>query len=567
MRIRFSSLPLVYIVSLFICSTAWGQKHELGDLLEVPVTIAANEVNLRFRYVSPNALPVTEPWFDAKETALYRSSGFYVLETELSIADAVRILGPNLLESPMDKLRRNVELDDDGGTWDFYVNALNNNSEDVPFFGISIKELILLCDVLSKASTSQNLPEKTIEGRTIRPLTVSEWRLATIGKLHSQASVEHILFPNYPSPGDLDKEVYKGIKQRLRTAYKSMNTGREFNGSVGDLYAIFSRKFDRETKIQVDEALRMLYCQAMLTQAKPRQLKQALPNSAIRNKYSLPNSIGVYDLMNGLTEWVIASNDETEAILQWESLVRNAQDNVVDDPVGVPALFSLAGKSSMQSVTSETPGFWRTSTLWGSPKMNLAEGRMRQYNLTTFDEQSWDVFAGIRLGVFRSLRPNWFEVVRNAHLNEFNVAQEPQRVFASFENTLSELVTDEKLGKVSASVINFYKSLAYYNLQESVLVENSLAKLDFPKVTPPPEIISEEERAERRKELFADPRGFGGGTGIPVFKKKKTATYTATTPAGENGLFGDILIELTRLDNELVKGKTVPSERALTKTE
>ena len=86
-------------------------------------------------------------------------------------------------------------------------------------------------------------------------------------------------------------------------------------------------------------------------------------------------------------------------------------------------------------------------------------------------------------------------------------------------------------------------------------------------MTPPPEIISEEERAERRKELFADPRGFGGGTGIPVFKKKKNVNYTATTPAGENGLFGDILIELTRLDNELVKGRTVPIERALTKTE
>lgn len=545
------------LTCLLLSSIAWGQNAQSGDLLEVPVEFGENNINLRFRYVAPGVISVNEPWLDSSDDELYRSSGFYVMETELSIADVEKVLGANGLKHPATKFNQQVEVDPKNNTWDYFVKAFETKSSEVPLVGIAIKDLALFCDALSKASTTQNLANITIEGRTIRPLTTSEWRLAAIGKLSSKASNNYILLPNYPEP----EKVPDGLRRRFEAAYKALKIGGEFTGSIEDIYKVISGTFERDIQVQVDEAFRMLACESILKQVEPNELKNPQPTSAVKLKFSNPNSLGIFDLMNGLPEWTLIEKTESEAISSWESFI----SSMLNNPEAAnrhPTQFSLVGGSFARPFTSESVGFWKTSTIWGGPKIGT-DGRLKIYGSGEFDHRSFDSLAGIRLGVFRSLRKDWFEVVRNAHFDQFDTVDRPRQVFGSFEETLSQLSTEEEVGRISLSVINFYKSLAYYSLKESRLTAESLGRLDFPEVTPPPKALSDAEKEKIKKQLLL---GLGGTSNGGIFQKKKDK-YVATTPAGENGLFGDILIEFTRLDNELVKGKTVPIERALTKTE
>jgi hypothetical protein len=535
----------ILLTTIFaLVGSSWNpllaQKHNSGDPLNIPLQLDDGQLILNFRYCPEGTVPLVPPWQDQESAGNYYSNGFYVLETELSIGSIAKILGSDALTRHKKILQ---DFEKSGGTEDpTYPNladGLANESDSVPAIFISIKELVNLCEILSVLSTAQNLEQNTIEGRSFRLLTTSEWRKAAIGNLPEGGTYNNILFYNYPTPNEL-RDV---VGSRFEDIFKELKTAGEFRGSIADIYTAFASvsTLSLEARQWANESLRLLFHETMIRRnTKADKFENARDDSTMKLRYSEPNNIGLYDLLNGLPEWTLAANTETEAIVTWDDL-KKAMLRDKPSATGIQGGLVITGGSSFKPVTHKTvDDYWMTSTLWGGPK--IEQGRLKNYTFEQFDETANDQFVGIRIGLFRSVRPNWFNVVRKTQSTDFQDRMEIKKPFDGFLKTLSELSSSEKQEAELNSVIAYYRALSLYKVNQLEFANESLAKIEFPKVKMPPQKITADD--------LAALMDLGGR---PKKDNKETVAYVSSTPAGENALFVETLRELTKLDSELLK--------------
>ena len=533
----------ILLTTIFaLVGSSWNpllaQKHNSGDLLNVPLQLDDGQLELNFRYCPEGAIPLAPPWQDQESVGNYHSNGFYVLETELSIDSTAKIIGSDTVKRHENVLQK-LEKTSDTETYPNLANGLENESPSVPALFVTITELVNLCEILSVQSTAQNLEQNTIEGRFFRLLTTSEWRKAAIGNLPKGGTYNNILFYNYPTPDELDK----GIRRRFEKVFKDLKIARIFSGSIADIYEALAGKYDVEVRRQANEALRMFFHNAMIPDTTSNSFKFAREDSTVKLRYSKPNNIGLYDLLNGLPEWTLAANTETEAIVTWENL-QKAMLGDKPSATGIQGGLVIAGGASFKPVTNDDEdNYWMTSTLWGGPKID--QGQMRNYTFEQFDETAKDQFVGIRIGLFRSVRPNWFNIVRKTQSTDFEDGPEIKSSFDNFLKTLSELSSSEKQEAEVNSVIAYYRALSLYKVNLLEFANESLAKTEFPKVKMPPPKVTADLLALLGNTSNKRPTKPNSG--------KETVAYAPSTPAGENTLFVETLRELTELDSELLK--------------
>ena len=526
------------------CTKSLGQGTKAGDLLEVPLAINNQQTVMNFRYCEPGDMPLNAPWEDqSKAESPYSSRGFYVLESELDANTLGVLLGDKGLESSVQYLQKLHSDLPDAGYQDF-LEGHNTKSQDIPVLFLTLENLISLCDTLDKESTSQNLPPDTIEGRTFRLLSVSEWRKAALGDLYSQIPTNNTLYYVYPEPTKLDK----GIKRRFESAMTTAGKNATFQGRKNDFFDALSMTYNKSSRRLANEALRLFFSQAILPKTTPEDLSRAF-TYPVKVKYSEPNSIGLYDLLSGLPEWTIIGDSEDLVAEKWLELKNAFIQGGGDTVEQIQLALTLCGGSFIRPLTAPTNDNydWMTTTIWGGPKMN--QGELRPFMLSSFDASTKDLHAGVRLGLFRSIRPGWFEVVRESFVSTDDITEAfVNRNYQGNSTTLKQLGTSTDL-EVIEPVLKFYRAIGLYAAGAKTDTIKIFASTSFPEVAPLPTVSSEDIAAFDFDSLDLDldsvDLGDLGDEAGSDDGGTTASSYQATVPAGENTLYINALRQLT----------------------
>ena len=529
-----------------------AQNINNGDSIIVPLTIDDNKLDINFRYCAPGDMPLTAPWNTNSETqASFKSNGFYILETELTIHQLSVILGEKALEDPLKILENYHQQLPDGG-YDFFITAYQNRSPDVPAIFLKLADLVKLCHTLDITSNAQNLPANTIEGRTFRLLAVPEWQKAALGNLYSKLPNTTPLFYNYPSPDNLDK----GIKRRFETAREDAGKSELFTGTIDSYYKSLNVQFRPNMRRLANEALRMFFAIAILPGSKPKDLARPI-SYPVQIKYSTPNSIGIYDLLSGLPEWTISAVSEDLAAANWKKLKDLYIDNAPNASLDLLDFsLTLSGGSFIRPLTSFTnDNFdWMTTTIWGGPRMD--EGKLKEFNLPSFDSATIDEHAGVRLGLFRTIQPDWFVIIRDKFREPGSTVNEINEKYSETLHTLQEVGTETNT-KLIGPVLEYYHAISNYQAGETNSSVDMLANTAFPEVENKSNITKDDIKKFDFSDFDVDAAlnndNLEIGNSTEETETTTTSAYKNTTPAGENALFVETLRELTKLDSELLK--------------
>jgi hypothetical protein len=532
-----------YILVLANHTISAQQPARNGEELVISLKLDTGNVELKFRYCLPGEIPLNAPWQPPASLGNYQSSGFYVQETELTYSDSALIFGDKVLAAAKQVVTERHKITPEGD-YEVFIDAIEKQDPSVPAIFLTIEDIVSLCNRLDIEATAATLPATSIEGRTFRLLSLSEWRKAAIGQLPPNSSYAKTIFYNYPQLID------KGIITRLSAVLKSDDPNAEFKYSVESLYDVLSGNYTRENRKLVNQALRKFFSDTVLPKTSPKDLR--FPNTyPVIAKYSTPNSLGIFDLLSGVCELTLLADSEVEIADLWQRL----KEQIINDPENwnVPGIkCALAGGSFIKPITDPTNKSnddWKKITVWGGPI--LENGAPKSIEINDFNEFGSDKHSGVRLGLFRTVRPNWYNIIRVAHEDQDSEATINQS-FGKLDDTINQIGTRRDKEQVQP-VIDFYRALSYYKTNDFELSTNRLSTTKFPEIkTIVKTVLSESEKKRRREEAL----GGGSGPSKLVLKKKNNndnISYAPSTPAGENTFFVETLRELTKLDSELLK--------------
>ena len=498
------------------------------------------EVELRFRYCPAGDISITAPWEEKIDQATYSTTGFFVLETELTIGQVSQILGEDSLNEAR-QVAADFKASIEGA--EFYeqiVDSLEQQSPSVPMLFLQFQSLVELCNKLDIESTNQNLPVDSIEGRTFRLLSISEWRLAAFGDVETKGNIDRRLFYDYPQLEDINV----GIIRRFEKVLAEHEANAVFNGSVDDFYRVLSGSYKPETRQLANEALRMFYASTILPKSTADDLNNPSSYPLLVNN-STANAYGLFDLLSGVPEWVFLANSEIEMASKWNTVkdsVLNDKNRQGFESPSIP--MTLAGGSFARPVTDRTNSNddWYTATIWGGPKMD--NGKLREFKIQNYDSITSDKHAGVRLGMFRTVRPNWFATIRLNFTNDPESARVVEQAFAGLNKTIGEIGTLSDKENV-LPVINFYNALCFQSLNTLAQASNLLVNTSFPAVKGIP--VSNDKPLGRSR---LDPNG--SLTGLSKIKKRTKKQYI-DTPASEHQMYVDLYSDLIELDIQELK--------------
>jgi hypothetical protein len=533
---------LIIISELLQWSTAFAQRDKAGDQLIVPLVIEDRGFDLSFRFCPSDTISLNPPWIQTENSAQYETSDFYVLETELSIKDYWNILGFKGLEKNKAFFQAREDVEPEADEYGRFLAALGNLSAEEPILAVRLEDIVMLCNMLSVESTQQNLPPDTIEGRTIRLLSLSEWRRAAIGKTVPSDSKQTIFY-NYL---DLDK-FSPALLNRFKTVQESLEDSFQFTGSPEDMYRILNGTYDFRVRSLLNEALRIYFSQTVLKITPPDLFKK--PYKLINLRSSISNALNIYDLLNGASEWTLAATSLKDTKSDWKALV-NEVTNPPFDPQNVSVGLVLAGGTFNAPLTDANGrnDDWKRITIWGGPVMD--DGVPETYFASQFDEISTYEFSGIRIGLFRTVKPDWFSIVRNQFTNGAKLSDEVKTAFSVFKTTLREIGSEEEQSKIDP-VIHYYESLGQYETNRKDLATAILSQVKFPAI---------EKKTKTKIDLGAlaaalDDLGDNAEIDLAAAPKPENANDLNTRTLGperDNVLYTEVLSIIIRGDDTLL---------------
>ena len=449
-----------------------------GELNEVPIKVADQDLVLRFRYCPPGKISMKSPWARRKEPkqvdtkddsaikaaarrALagltdYTISPFYVLEYEVTARQFAILAGAAAYErvlAEIENLNENVPYYADA------VAALKTKG-DAPICNASFNDILEFCSVLEQASQSQNLLPTSLERQVFRPLTLSEWRYAGIAK-SSQDSNQNAYFTNWNESGRFPDGY--DPQTRLNQLIKIIEPGREYKGTQEDLVRILDDpRVVSDTSNIAAEALWMILAESIFLDVSPPsslKSKREYPQRPV----SPPNSWGLENIHNGLTEFVVNESSVSTMLDFWShAMSRGFADDLDESYLAKPMIaFAGAGYSMPIKYGPAAPWQWKRFTVWGGPQWDDSADSIEPFKILEGDySEKADQLYGFRICMQRLIRDDWFVAIRNPALQLEDVNRIAP-VFDDHRETVRELVQTDKVSNYEG-IVSYYEAIAYY---------------------------------------------------------------------------------------------------------
>jgi formylglycine-generating enzyme required for sulfatase activity len=377
------------VVAIFLgllASGAPAAEPAPGELKEVTVKGKLGNVSIRFHYCPVGRLrpdrplppAATEPAGGAGNTPAPAPdfdtipiTPFYITETEITLQQFRDLLGDAALNDVLYRIERVTKIHMD--FTDVLKEALQRN-EAFPVAMTAREDARAFCNGLRDSYSAATASEAGgIVEYMFRIPTHYEWQYACRARTDPNATPTFPHFDVWADPAQL-KKVYDAHRAEIDELWKKVQEtrrdGRPFQGTQEDVIAILDQlepPTESLTKGIANVPLKILSWYLEVARPSDRKDFAATQSEhAPKVKSGRPNAWGIYDMHDGVHEWVIVARSTSKTD-------RDVADDVwrafsatppLPPPDPEPVRFLLAGGAYKRFLANEK-GAWKEFTIWG----------------------------------------------------------------------------------------------------------------------------------------------------------------------------------------------------------
>ena len=433
-----------------------------GEALEMKARSEGKETVIRFRFCPPGSLDPGQPkptddgdnkasegagglLASLRSASKVKFNGFFIAETELTISQAAVLLGKDGFQELIDRLiSQSLGKGEGLKTNKYLVDALTSRSGDYPIFGVTLNEAVTMCRRMSELTKEQKTGgEVSIERRQFRLPSHAEWQFACRSTVDNAEAKKRPHFHNWVLVDGLDKDIRADWKQIVK------EMGGEKQSLVGtqfDLESVLEEK-QEESDVPI-RVLNAILTTAMKFSRDFANGRGTAPFTSVSG--GTPNEWGIHHMHDNVSEWTLANKTPDKL---WNQLLTPSMQ-------GTKALF-LAGGNNVTSPDLGTPGGWKMLTIWGGYPMDLQSGQPTPWSIAEgndFETNVNEQMPGVRMLLARTVRENWFAILRRAAMSGDATFQDRRTNIAGIRQTVTDIVPGARSVEMNGFVA-FYDGL------------------------------------------------------------------------------------------------------------
>jgi len=329
---------------------------------------------------------------------------------------------------------------------------LPGKGDDFPVLCLSMDDVLAICKELDKRTMD---PAKRIELAGKNPLDAvetNEFRVPTFAQWqYACRGPKPLEYPHFGSWVDLNTLKDANV---LKQRWKEMGFNDEFTGTQDQLLRIARLPKDHVKRDDGDKFI-LQYMTAVL---KPVQgtgrTEQELGAKLAPVGKSQPNTWGLFEMHDNVSEWVLWVNTTDEYNRTWQELLAKGAVSLKGKNkvylAGANISEILVGENSLHKFTS-----------WGGPKMqgNSAKPEALDYIDDKSDNDLRSFNPGLRLVIVTGLADDWFYMFRKAWIRDGKPVDAAQQTM--IVDRVSKVFDTQSLpaDHVARMTLNFYKLL------------------------------------------------------------------------------------------------------------
>lgn len=361
---------------------------------------------------------------------------FYISTTEVTFAQLGAILDSDRVAAIQ---KRIVETSGTDPQNQYLREAIK--SPDLPGFSLSLDDVMSFCALLTKqAQQSQAGSPTSIETRRFRIPSHLEWQYACRAMSDPHQITK---FPHFNRWVDLDAMPKESRAKIIEEWQKLGKPNNELTGGQTQIFELIDKRMAQADALGAPQQILTDYFREALGVNRNFLAGSSRLYPVRRSK---PNAWGIFDMHDNVCEWVLKIDDRNEFLAFWNKLESPASRK--DAQILARPCLLLAGGGFSQTATQA--GAWKDFSIWGAYPMNRASDELTPRTIEDgLDNSSRglaaDLNPGLRLVMDRTLRGDWFAVIRIAAKAQVEKAR-----FEDFRHSAEEVASANEAMNVKA---------------------------------------------------------------------------------------------------------------------